>query len=227
MAEFISIGTIIAAWLSAVAALFVVWQNRKQWTASYRPELVLVRTSVSLEPFEKPEELAQAADDKYNPQVKIPIVNIGLGPAKDLKVSWIFPISQAVSSVNCAAQDSLGHACYEFENGWLLKNSGKRMRIQWKVDKEAVFDYILPVATLQTPPDQLRLPMAYIALLTGHYHFALKSQSCDTSGFPNLECQLKYLDIGGRKHSVNLVIAVDPVVISSLEIKAVVQSSLR
>lgn len=237
MIDVIFIVTGIAAFLSAIAALVVVWQNYKQRTESYRPKLVLVKTTVRLQSFEKTQGLPQVVDDNDNPQISIPIVNIGLGAARDLKVTWEFPISQVVSSVNRRVQKSLERAYYDFQDGFLsMRSDTPSWSIVWRNEKKAELDYVLPASIQQAQPDQIRLPKTYLALVIGYYHFAHKSRSLDTPDPPKvfsipdppeLECQLAYLDIGGTKHSLDLAIEVSPVAISGNEFIAVVQSSLR
>ena len=227
MTEIISLVTSIAACLSAIAALIVVRQNYKQRTASYRPELVLVKTAVWLKPFEETGGFPHVADDNDNSLISIPIVNVGLGAARDLKVSWTFPIDQVVSSVNRLAQKSLTRAYFEHKSGLLSMKPDEKWGIHWKVEKEAEMDYVLPASIQQARLDQLRLPMAYVALVSGHYHFAFKSQSFDVPDVPQLECRLTYVDVGGTKHRVDLVIGMDAVMISGDRFGAVVHSSLR
>ena len=227
MTEVISLVTSIAACLSAIAALIVVRQNFKQRTESYRPDLVFVKTTVWLKPFEGTQGWPQVADDNDSTQISIPIVNVGLGAARDLKVSWKFPINQVVSSVNHLSQQSLAREYFEFKNGSLSMKSDMQWTIHWKVEKEAEFDYVLPASIQQTRPDQLGLPLTYIALVLGYYHFAFKSQSLDIPELPKLECRLTYVDIGGTKHRVDLLIAVEPMMISHDKVGAIVQCSLR
>ena len=87
MTEIISLLTSIAACLSAIAAFVVVRQNYKQRTASYRPELVLVKTPVAFQGFEKTEGFPRIADENNRTRVSIPVVNVGLGAARDLRFS--------------------------------------------------------------------------------------------------------------------------------------------
>ena len=119
MAEFISLVTSIAACLSAVAAFVVVRQNYKQRTASYRPDFVLVRTPIQSKIFETPDGIPywsnDGTNDAANKRFSIPLVNVGLGAAREIKVVWNFPIHEFVSSVNRLAQASLTPVYFEYE----------------------------------------------------------------------------------------------------------------
>ena len=101
MAELISLVTSIAACLSAVAAFVVVRQNYKQRTASYRPDFVLVRTPIQSRIFETPDGIPHwsndGTNDAANKRFSIPLVNVGLGAAREIKVVWNFPIHEFVS----------------------------------------------------------------------------------------------------------------------------------
>ena len=225
MTEMISLATSVAACLSAIAALIVVRQNYKQRTASYRPELVLVNKTVWLKSFEETGGIPHRVDDNGNLLVSIPIVNIGFGAARDLKVSWNFQIDEVVSSVNRLAQRSLARAFFEYDNGMLSMKPDENWMLSWESQKETEIDYVLPASIQSERPDQLHLPMAYVALVCGHYHFAFKSQSLDIPDVPKLECRLTYVDVGGAKHSVDLLIVLEAVMISDDKFGAFIRSS--
>ena len=227
MTEIISLVTSIAACLSAIAALVVVWQNYKQRTASYRPELVLVKTTVTLQPFEKTGGFPRVADENSNSRVSIPIVNVGLGAARDLKVSWKFPVDQVIASANRLAQATLTRTFFEYKHGLLSMKPEGNWGINWKAEKEAEIDYVLPASIQQASPVQLSLPMAYVALVAALNHFSFKSQTSSFQDVPPLECRLEYTDIGGAKHSMDLLIHMKAFMIGVIGFGVVIQSSRR
>ena len=232
MTEVISLVTSIAACLSAIAAFVVVRQNYKQRTASYRPDLILVERILRLQPFEQTGGMPQPLDQDGESQVSVPIVNVGLGAARDLKVSWRFPIDQVVSSINLLAQQSLAPAYYEHKNGFLSMESKTSWAVRWGREEE--IGYVLPASIPEAPPNELPLPMAYVALVSAHYHFALQAhrsdksdgpQPIDVPDLPRLRCQIDYGDIGGLEHRLDLMISVTPIVISKDQFDCVVRSS--
>ncbi len=232
MTEVISLVTSIAACLSAIAALVVVRQNYKQRTASYSPDLILVKRIVRLQPFEQTGGMPQLSDEDGDSQVVVPIVNVGLGAARDLKVSWRFPIDQLISSINLLAQQSLAPEYYEHKNGFLSLKSKKSWFVRWGSEEE--IDYVLPASTPEAPPNELPLPTAYVALVFGHYHFALHAprsdksdspQLIDVPDLPKLKCQIDYGDIGGLMYRLDYWISVTPIMISKDQFEFVVQSS--
>ncbi len=232
MTEVIALVTSIAACLSAIAALVVVRQNYKQRTASYRPDLVLVDRVMRLEPYEQTGGMPQLSDKDGESQLSVPIVNVGLGAARDLKVSWQFPIDQVVASTNLLAQRSLAPAYYEHENGFLSLKAKMSWAIRWGREEE--IGYVLPASIPETPKNELPLPMAYVALVFGHYHFALQArrsdkpdgpQMIDIPDLPELKCQIDYGDIGGLKHRLDVVVSIEPIMIGGDQFSCLVRSS--
>ena len=225
MTEIVTLVTSIAACLSAIAALVVVRQNYKQRTASYRPELVLVKTTIRLRSFEETGGFPQIADEDSNSQVSLPIVNVGLGAARDVKVSWEFPVDQVVLSANRLAQGTPTPVSFEYKHGCLSMHTEIEWIINWKGEKQEEIDYVLPATIQQVPPSELRIPLAYVALIAGLHHFAFKSQASSFPNVPPLECRLEYTDIGGAKHGMDLLIHMKAFMISNNEFGAVIQSS--
>ena len=207
--EIISLVTSIAACLSAVAALAVVYQNYKQRTASYRPELVLVKTTVELQSFEKAQGVPRVTNANNSSHHFIPIVNVGLGAARDLKISWKFPVDKLVSLANRHARSALNHAYFEYRSGFLsMKKSETQMQwtIHWRAEREAEIDYILPAPMQGSQTNQLRLPMTYVLLVAGIHHLVFEARPSEWPDIPPLECRLEYSDIGGAKHDMDVLI---------------------
>ncbi len=120
VASIAALVTAIAACMSAVAAFVVVRQNDKQRAASYRPDFVLVRTSVKSKIFETNAtgDLPHWTNDARNDRFSIPLVNVGLGAAREIRVIWDFPILTFIATVNRLAQESLVPVYFEFKNDW-------------------------------------------------------------------------------------------------------------
>ena len=102
-----------------------------------------------------------------------------------------------------------------------------RWSIQWKVEREKEIDFVLPASIQKAAPNELELPMTYIALVLGLHQFAFK---IETTGFPQappLECRLEYSDIGGTKHRMDLSIRIQVYAVIGEGLKGVVQGSRR
>ena len=224
MAELISLVTSIAACLSAVAAFLVVRQNYKQRTASYRPDFVLVRTPIQSKIFETPGGIPHwsndGTNDAANKPFSIPLVNVGLGAAREIKVIWKFPIHEFVSSVNRLAQASLTPVYFEYENNVLsFKKSDNRWAVLWH--SESHIDFVLPTSTDQTNTD-LMVPLVYISLVSYFYQFAISGNDnehrkigvTNIPDIPPLKCRIEYRDIGEVQHSVDLLIYTEAAIIS-------------
>ena len=225
MTEIVSLVTSIAACLSAIAALVVVRQNYKQRTASYRPELVLVKTTIRLRSFEETGGFPQVSDENSNSHVSIPMVNVGLGAAKDVKISWEFPVDQVVLAANRLAQGTLTPVSFEYEHGRLSMHTEIEWMINWSGEKQDEIDYVLPAPIQHDPPSELRVPLTYVALIAGLHHFAFKSRASSFPDVPPLECRLDYTDIGGAEYGMDLLIHMKAFMISNNEFGAVLQSS--
>lgn len=231
--ETVSLITSVAACLSAIAALVVVRQNYKQRVASYRPTLVLVETPVTLPSFEKTGGLPDL-DEAGGGRISMPLVNIGLGAARQLRVTWRFPIGQVTSTVNRLAQESLTPVYFVYENDFLSKKSD-RSDSEWLIrwHKETNIDFVLPASTHKAPTS-LELPLAYVALFSAVYYFAFKrgqdkpsSAGVSIPDIPPLECRLEFADIGDGKHSVDLSIRIDLAVLSTEEFRGILTASRR
>ena len=224
MAELISLVTSIAACMSAVAAFVAVWQIYKQRVASYRPDLVLVRTPIQSKIFETPGDMPHwsndGTNDAANKRFSIPLVNVGLGAAREIKVIWNFPIHEFVSSVNRLAQASLIPVYFEYKNNLLsFRKSDTRWIVQWH--SESHIDFVLPTSADQTHTD-LKVPLVYISLVSYCYQFAINGKDdehrkigvCDIPDIPPLKCRIEYRDIGEVQHSVDWLVYAEAAIIS-------------
>ena len=164
--------------------------------------------------------------------VSIPIVNVGLGAARNLRIFWKFPIDHVVSSVNRLAHESLVPVFFEYENGILHRKSKYDAYVLWHGAVD--IDFVLP-ASIQQAPTQLDLPLAYTTLGAALQYFAFKKASetrdsdrdASIPEVPPLECRLEYTDIGGINHRIDLFIHMDIAMISRESLKCYFYSSRR
>ena len=220
--QIISLVTSVAACLSAIAAFLAVRQISKQRMESYRPELIVIRTFVKSQQEEKQikfnwtisnVENVRSSNDSRS--FSVPLWNVGLGVAKNVKIHWNFPIDELVPLVNCLAQESLTPVYFKWTNEWLFLESDKSSPIldwaaNWTAQKESDINFILPVSIDQTATE-LIIPQLYIELVSSLAYFAVKVKKVDQhiSKIPPLECLLDYNDIGGAKHSVKFALNVN------------------
>ena len=208
----------VAACLSAIAALLAVQQISKQRMESYKPGLVIVRTPIRSQAEEEPISFNWTipnADNVSSPNdsksFSVPLWNVGLGAAKEVKIHWNFPIDKLVSRVNRLAQESLTPIHFKWTNVLLeIESDNFSCAYNWPAQKELDIDFILPASIDQTA-SKLIIPQMYIELVSYLVYFVAKVKKFDQniSKIPPLECLLDYNDIGGAKHSVKFALNVN------------------
>jgi hypothetical protein len=197
----------IGACLSAIATFLTVQQMARQRRDSYRPDLALSQLPVNgaCNPSGKtllPDVWStdQSAPSTAKHFFTIPLLNLGLGAAKNLVVSWSFAVDSAINVVNDLAQRTLTPVYISNENGMLsVKSEALGGSVEmWRNQRVATVDYILPTA-VQNMPFQLKLPHAYITIITLLLYLEFKSKPKDFD-IPELRVEFKYSDIGSRSY---------------------------
>lgn len=94
----IAVAGLFAAVFSAAAAAFAVKQSKLQRTTLTKPQLIV--TNIRIPIIGKSDELFPylPEDDDHDPYFKVPIKNVGLGTALNLKYSWIFDYQNALDA---------------------------------------------------------------------------------------------------------------------------------
>ncbi|BCK86278.1 hypothetical protein MIZ01_0032 [Sideroxyarcus emersonii] len=208
--QIIALSASVGAFLAAIATFLTVRQMVQQRVASYRPELVISRTHFegSQDPVIPshwvPKLSTQAAGEGF-PFFSMPLVNVGLGTAKNLLIRWSFPIEEMVAQVNQLAQRTLTPVYFDLENGVLTIKSdtlGNGASI-WRNQQEESLDYLLPVS-IQKDSSVIRLPLVFVQLCSALLYLAAKDKDrADFPVTPILSAQIDFLDIGGKRHSTN------------------------
>ena len=184
----------MGACLAAVAAFLTVRQIAKQRDASYRPELALSRTDIdgSENPIAKCplptfwiKKSENGEADTISRSFAISLQNIGLGTAKGVVVAWSFPISETVKELTQIAQRTLTPAYFTYKEGALSVESdilGTSTSF-WRNQERDSIDYVLP-AGVQMEPVMLRLPHAYIQLISALLFLGAKGKKLES--FPEI-----------------------------------------
>ncbi len=217
--QIIALAASIAAFLSALAAFFTICQVSKQRESSYHPELAVARTKFQCisNPLSKgniPDTWIECTDGEEIQNVlsffSVPLHNVGLGAARNLKVKWSFQIEDAISKVNELAQKSLTPVFYEYKNGILTLKSddmGEAISL-WINQKEISIDFVLP-ASINKSSTELIVPPAFIMTVSALVHFYSKTGSFPSSeAIPNLIAEVDYFDIGGKKHKAKVSVTI-------------------
>ena len=213
--QFIALSASIGACLSAFATFLTVSQMARQREATYRPELALSRTPVrslgdgsqSL-PEVSTEKSAPGDETRIGPMgCRVPLRNVGLGAAKEVRVSWAFEINRTVDIANKLAQRSLVPAYFVYESEALSFKSDSMIcwTSMWGNQQHRLIDYVLPAAVDDTPI-LLDVPHAYLQLASALVFFGARTPDKDARDIPTLNLRLDYLDIGGRTHRASFEI---------------------
>jgi hypothetical protein len=212
--QFIAVAASIGSCMAAIATFLTVRQMSKQRTDSYHPELALSRIVFDARPLTDgglptlwrttSNSDSENIDGTKSPfSFSVPLSNIGLGAAKDVKIFWEFPLGELTEKINQLAQSAAVAARFTFDNGMLSTESelfGKQVSI-WKNQQKAHIDYVLPAA-VQHEPETLQLPHAYVVAASAFFHMCAKNKNRQSfPELPALKVTFNYLDIGDRKHT--------------------------
>jgi hypothetical protein len=238
-----SIGTCAAA----IATFWTVREMAKQRQTSYRPELVLQAIYFKGSPDIEngfPFNWRRNSDVDENAKVArftIPLSNIGLGAAKNVRVLWSWPIQEVVSLSNELATkiEAKLYLKYNNEIEMLEVKSDTKMQlaVSWGNQKLQIIDYILSAAT---PHDSvmIEIPFAYVTTVSGLLFFWQSAEQQKKSpakthfpSIPPLTVNICYLDITNNEHNTLFHLNFELVMLSAssfyahLEPKSVRRSS--
>lgn len=174
--DIIAIAGLSAAVFSAVAAAFAVKQSKLQRTTLTKPQLIVSNIGISVE--RKPNEVFSLLpkDDDHLPYFQVPIKNVGLGTALNLKYSWDFDYTIALDACgfsktnahqmgamrSAKKTDRIENSVYVEENekkGYSFFSFFKNGKYAGFVIKKSYIDieYIIPI-TQDKNPTLLTLP---------------------------------------------------------------------
>lgn len=103
---FIAIAGLFAASFSAAAAAFAIQQSKLQRTTLTKPQLIV--TNIKIPVIGKSGEIFSFSpkDDNHPPYFKVPIKNVGLGTALNLKYGWDFDYKSALDACGFVHTDT-------------------------------------------------------------------------------------------------------------------------
>ncbi|MBD8473405.1 hypothetical protein IFT98_05990 [Pseudomonas sp. CFBP 8770] len=198
--QLIAVSSSVAAAVSALATLFTVLQVSENRKSSYRPEIIFVRTRF--------DSTRQAGADPHGmmtaEKISVDAYNIGLGSAKNIELSWSFPIPLALEKINAlaAAGADLNH--YSYEHG-MVSSKGKHAAVSislWRNQKVKKLDFALP-ASVDDQPLSIDIPPAYVMLWEPYVIGAVRIGKAELlADFPLLVCTITYQDVGGVKYKI-------------------------
>lgn len=226
--QWIAMISSIAGCLAAVAAFLAIRQYAKQREATYRPDIVVIRTpfkySVEVEDAKDVLLLAEFrnVDDKGHIRsgggwFRIPVRNVGLGAAKRVSVTWSYPFESSVAEANVLSMQVLGEELFSYKDGKLevVAGASRGLASLWKNQRQRTYDCMHPSTDSSdqvylTTPSSITMVVAALIRLT-----ALCNDRPTSFEYSGIEIEFEYHDIGGKKHSVVVPLSIDLNSISS------------
>ena len=207
--RWIALGACIATFTSAIAAFFVVWQSSLQRKLAYKPQIIF-------KPLFFKYQLNTAKADIFNKIIFLDtdnttphrtdcLVNIGLGTAVDVSISWNYDAKKIVNLLNEAFQKEGGNKkLTAYENLICLDvptntNGCDRYSYSRENDSDKI-DYILSYSQNKNPVHVV-IPHTYFSLNCAllMYSLSLLSRMNRTTSIITLH--IKYFDIGGVQYN--------------------------
>lgn len=208
ISDLISIITAIAAFITAVVALFTLIELSRQRKASYKPEICILQNSFVLRSDHDAavdlalcwqSEEGRTIDSKNKPYIQI--ANIGSGPAKSVQAKWEYDIENIIKTVNSVAQKLQRPFLVTKDD--LFINIKQKEKYVYRTNAKLnswEFEYLLPV-NIEKTGRELFLPPAYAMLISTLLSFAIEDkESMENLKIPELKLQLTYTDIGKECH---------------------------
>lgn len=204
--EWVSLLSSIGVLLTALVALATLLELKRQRKASYRPEIGLSTERYILVINELDKGLFNIVwRDSENIEDSHPflnIVNIGLGLAKNIKISWDYDVEKHIEIINKLKKDIELDIDVYIEDG-LLKIKGKEKQYFISLDEaDSELGYIVNNKD-GNGGRQLFIPhiiMKVLPLLTWVYQKTYKEDIIFNSKLDSIEIRIDYKDIGGGRH---------------------------
>jgi hypothetical protein len=217
--QIIALVSSIVACLGAVVNFCTLREMKKQRAAAYQPELVVsektFQGTASSEVNRVPTSWVELKhggriieeSDMSEIFFRVPLCNLGLGAAKEIRATWSFPTNELAELINKKAQQTLTplHVTFEKEVLHIKSDNLINEAVIMKNDSSEAIDYVLPVS-VQPDPLNLKLPISYIDL-TSLLIYLICKEGNDRRHFseiPDIKLQLEYRDIANARYKSTL-----------------------
>jgi hypothetical protein len=216
----IAIASSIGAFLSAFATFWTVREMAKQRSATYRPDLAFPVISFQAAPNlvssgPVPDWWTERTTRQVSPTsgetdvvplqgLSIPMLNVGLGAARDLLIEWSFPVERMIHELNGHLL-TLGDSVRFTHDGFAVSSSsadGKMLTSSiWRNQRREEVKFVLPAET-ESSPVRLRLPHAYVYLYSALFQSKakLKKGKIFDASIDQLTAKISYKDIANTQH---------------------------
>jgi hypothetical protein len=185
----------------------------RQRSAIYRPQLAVERINFRA----TRSTLARLPDWKLDypndtrrdgKRIYIPLANIGMGAAQDLRVLWSFHLAESVSRFNLLSASRGSDARMSIDEGVLSLQSKAfgHVMSMWGNQESAAHDFVLPLAN-GGATSHLTIPHAYLLVVSALV--ALNFSGIEYVGFPELPSlglRMSFSDVGGQRHFESFIL---------------------
>lgn len=206
--DYIALFSGIGTFLAAIATFLTVREVSKQRKTSYRPEIVVPR--ITFEGSADPRTgnklpsvwntIPQGGDGAI--LAKVPLINIGLGAAKNVSISWNFPVEETARVLAAMLNRINPDDMVTFRNGILSVKSASLGRFStfWKNEQTARIDYVLPAST-QSKPANVDIPHTYNWLVSSLILTAAQSKAVEFPRIAPLQISADYYDVADERRA--------------------------
>ncbi|KAA6327960.1 hypothetical protein EZS27_023098 [termite gut metagenome] len=224
--EFIPIVTMIASMatvLYSIIAFRTLFEMKKQRENTYRPELITTKTRFALIKYESDiigtEKFITITKDikrKDIPSYKIPLYNIGLGTAKDIKTSFEFPYEKSIEIIKKMYEDL--NIKFEKKIEWRKDDNDNFVLVTDKTQfhtwsMEENYDYLMPISQ-EKVNGYVHIPPCIDFLLFSYCEAELATDK-HLNTFPDFYLNIEYSDIASKKHLKRVKLKFNPTGIAS------------
>ncbi|MET4082846.1 hypothetical protein ABIB40_002810 [Pedobacter sp. UYP30] len=222
--DWLSLGTLVATLVTALATFWTVLEVKKQRETSYRPEIYLGNQQINFYglkwkdtflPFSySTEEIKEFNDMSCENYINIDLHNVGFGVAKAIEYEWSFDIQRVIESIDQVNHIGFFHVHYDK----ILEISAPQIEFKFshmvtnQLRKNTV-NYILS-SSIEKIATKINVPSCYIDLYLIFLSSALnyyskksetkkevKTHNIELENFPQLKLKLAYKDLHGKSHS--------------------------
>lgn len=215
--DYITLISAVAALLTALATLFIVFEMRRQRLSAFQPEFAIIQSDLHV--WRSKHNFFQITMDDDEPElfnemmrVALKIVNVGLGAAKAIQVQWDFDILNFINTIKSYDHDDEFNIVFEDEHLSISNTEKKDLSVICSHGEQFIekLPYILP-ATVELTPRTLALPSSYLSLLKVWTDLSCNNLASNDSrpsfqDIPDLIVKISYKDIGKtlRKRSFKI-----------------------
>lgn len=204
--RWIALGACVAAFISAIAAFFVVWQSSLQRKLAYKPQIVfkplLFKYQLNTTKADIFNQIIFLEADNTTPHRTNCLVNIGLGTAIDVSVVWDYDSQKIVNLLNEAFKKEGGNkkiTTYANAISIDVPTNGSDRYNYSRENKSDRIDYI-PSYSQSKNPVHVVIPHTYFSLNCALLIYSLNFLSRMDKSASIITLHLTYSDIGGVQY---------------------------